>query len=56
MRNVKKMLLGIASLILALGGFPISIWVLPVLGIIIFFVFLIIGLFFCIDGYLTPDE
>ena len=56
MRSVKKMLLGIASLILSLGGLPISIWMWPVVGIIIFFVFLIIGLFFCIDGYLTPDE
>ena len=56
MRSVKRMLLGIASLILALGGFPISIWLWPLIGIIIFFVFLVIGIFFCIDGYLSVDE
>ena len=55
MRSIKKMLLGIASLIIASCGVPI--WMAgAVIGAIVFFVFLIIGLYLCIDGYLSPDE
>lgn len=53
MKSVKKMLLGIASLVIASCGVPL--WVAgAVIGVIMFFPFLIIGIFLCIDGYLTP--
>ena len=55
MKSVKKMLLGIASLIIASCGIPF--WVAgAVLGAVVFFVFLISGLFLCVDGYLSQDE
>ena len=55
MKNVKKMLVGIALLILALVG--AVFWVAgSVIGAIAFFVFLILGGFKVIDGYLSVDE
>lgn len=55
MKSVKTMLLGIASLIIASCGVPI--WGAgAALGAIVFFVFLIIGIFLCIDGFLSVDE
>ena len=55
MRNVKKMLIGIALLILALVG--AVFWVAgSVIGAIAFFVFLVLGGYKIIDGYLSVDE
>ncbi len=55
MQNVKKMLLGIALLILALVG--AIFWAAgSIIGTIAFFLFLVIGGFFVIDGYLSVDE
>lgn len=55
MQNVKKMLFGIALLILSLVG--AVFWAAgSVIGAILFFVFLILGGFFVIDGYLSVDE
>jgi hypothetical protein len=49
------MLLGIALLIVA--SFGVSFWMAgAAVGAVIFIVFLILGLFFCIDGYLTPND
>ena len=55
MKSVKTMLLGIAALIIATCG---SIFWLAgaVIGAVVFFAFLIIGIFLCIDGFLTPHE
>ena len=55
MRNVKKMLLGIAFLIIGSCGVPI--WMAgAAVGAVISIVFLVIGIFLCIDGYLSTDE
>ncbi len=55
MTNVKKMLLGIAMLILSLVG--AIFWLAgSIIGTVAFFVFLVIGGFFVIDGYLSVDE
>ena len=55
MKSIKIMLLGIAFLIIAACGVPF--WVAGAgVGAILFFVGLLIGLFLCIDGFLTPHE
>ena len=55
MKPIKTMLLGIAFLIIGACGVPF--WVAgAAVGAIIFFAGLIIGLFLCIDGFLTPHE
>lgn len=55
MTNVKKMLLGIALLIVAAIG--ATFWVAgSVIGAIMFFGGLIVGGFFCIDGFLSVDK
>lgn len=55
MKQVKKMLLGIAALIIASCGVPI--WMAgAVIGAIILLAFLVVGVFLCIDGYLSQDE
>ena len=55
MMPVKKMLLGIAFLIVA--SFGVSFWMAgATVGCVIFFVFLILGLFFCVDGFLSADD
>ena len=55
MKNVKKMLLGIALLIVSSTG--ATFWASgSVIGAVIFFAFLVIGLLLCIDGFLSQDE
>ena len=55
MKNIKKMLLGIALLIVSSIG--ATFWSAgSIVGAIIFFAFLVIGLLFCIDGFLSQDE
>ena len=55
MQNVKKMILGIALLILALVG--AIFWTAgSIIGAIAFFLFLVIGGYLIIDGYLSVDE
>lgn len=55
MKSIKTMLLGIAFLIIAACGTPI--WLAgSAIGAVMFFAGLIIGLFLCIDGFLTPHE
>ena len=55
MKNVKKMLLGIALLIISSIG--ATFWSEgAIVGAVMFFVFLILGIFFCIDGFLSQDE
>ena len=55
LRSIKTMLLGIAFLIIASIGN--TYWGAgSAFGAVIFFLFLILGLFFCIDGFLTPDN
>ena len=52
MKSIKRMLLGIALLIVACCG--LTVWMAGAgVGAAVFFVFLIIGLFLCIDGYLS---
>lgn len=54
MKSVKTMLLGIALLVLACCG--LIVWMAGVgFGAAVFFVLLIVGLFLCIDGFLTPQ-
>ena len=54
MKPIKTMLLGIASLIIAVGGIPF--WLAgAAIGAIVFFVGLIVGIFLCIDGYLSVE-
>ena len=54
MNSLKKMLLGIAMLIIALCG--LVVWMAGAgIGAIVFFVFLLAGGFLCVDGYLTPQ-
>ena len=55
MKSIKTMLLGIASLIIAVCTLPLFA-IGMVFGAVAFFVFLIIGVFLCIDGFLTPHE
>jgi len=55
MTNIKKMLLGIALLIVAAMG--VSFWMAgSVIGAIMFFGGLIVGGFFLVDGYLSVDK
>ena len=55
MKNIKKMLLGIAFLILAAIG--AAFWIVgSIVGAIAFFAFLVFGILFCVDGYLSQDE
>ena len=55
MKNIKKMLLGIALLIISIIG--LVLWLAgTVIGAIAFFATLIIGIFFLIDGFLSVDK
>ena len=55
MKNIKKMLLGIALLIIA--AMAMILWFAgSIVGAIAFFATLIIGLFFVIDGFLSVDK
>ena len=55
MKNIKKMLLGIALLIVSSTG--ATFWASgSVIGAVIFFAFLVIGILLCIDGFLSQDE
>ena len=55
MKNIKKMLLGIACLIIAVMG--MMLWFAgTVIGAVSFFVFLIAGIIVIIDGFLSVDE
>ena len=54
MKSIKKMLLGIAFLIISAIG--AIFWVIgSVIGAVAFFGGLAAGLFFCIDGFLSID-
>ena len=54
MKSVKKMLLGIAFLIIASCGVPI--WMAGAdFGVILFLAGLLVGLVFCVDGFLSVD-
>ena len=54
MKSIKKMLLGIAFLIIASCGVPI--WIAGAdFGVILFFAGLLVGLVFCVDGFLSVD-
>ena len=55
MKAIKKMLLGIAFLIIGCAGVPF--WVSgAALGAVMFIAGLLIGLVLCVDGFLTPGE
>ena len=55
MKSVKTMLLGIASLVIAACAIPF--WLSgAIIGAVAFFIFLILGIFLCVDGFLTPEE
>ena len=54
MKSIKKMLLGIAFLIISVIGAVFYI-IGSVIGAIAFFGGLAAGIFFCIDGYLSVD-
>ncbi len=55
MRSVKKMLLGIALLVMS--AMAMILWFSgSIFGAVAFFIFLISGIFFCIDGFLSTDE
>ena len=55
MKAIKKMLLGIAFLIIGACGVPF--WVGGAnLGAVLFFAGLVVGLVLCVDGFLTPEE
>ena len=54
MKNIKKMLLGIALLLISAVG--ASFWMAgSIIGCVMFFSGLIIGGFFVVDGYLSTD-
>ena len=54
MKSIKKMLLGIAFLIIASCAVPF--WIVgAAIGAFVFFPFVIIGIFLCIDGFLSVD-
>ena len=54
MKSLKKMLLGLALLIIALCG--LVVWMAGAgIGAAVFFVFLALGGFLCVDGYLAPQ-
>jgi hypothetical protein len=55
MKNIKKMLFGIALLIISIIGF--MLWMAGTfIGPIIFFATLVVGLLFVIDGFLSVDK
>ena len=55
MRSVKKMLLGIALLIISIIG--LVLWLAgTVIGAVTFFATLIIGILFIVDGFLSIDK
>lgn len=55
MKNIKKMLLGMAMLIISIIG--LVLWLVgTVVGAVTFFATLIIGIFFVIDGFLSVDK
>ena len=55
LRNLKKMILGIALLSIASMG--MSLWIVgTIIGPIMFFGGLIVGGFFLVDGYLSVDK
>ena len=54
MKAIKKMLLGIAFLIIGCAGVPF--WVSgAALGAVMFIAGLVVGLVLCVDGFLTPE-
>ena len=55
MKNIKKMLLGIALLIVA--AMAMTLWFAgSAVGAIAFFITLILGIIFIIDGFLSVDK
>lgn len=55
MKSIKQMLLGIAFLIIALCGVPM--WMAgSVLGAIMFYVGIVVGISFCLMGFFTNDK
>ena len=54
MKSIKKMLLGIALLIIACGT-PLWLVIGGVIGAVIAIVFFIAGVFFLVDGYLSIE-
>ncbi len=55
MKNTKKMILGVALLIIATMG--ANFWMAgSAIGAVMFFVGLLTGIFFVIDGYLSVDK
>lgn len=55
MKSIKKMLLGIAFLIIGACGVPM--WMAGAnVGAVMFFAGLLVGLVLCVDGFLTPEE
>ena len=55
MKSIKKMLLGIAFLVMSSMG--MSLWFAgSVVGTVAFFAMLVLGIFFVVDGYLSVDE
>ena len=54
MKSVKKMLLGLSFLVISTMGMVLFVNN-SIIGAVIFFVFLGLGLYFCIDGYLGTD-
>lgn len=55
MKNIKKMLLGIALLVVSIIG--LVLWLAgTIVGALTFFVTLIAGIIFLVDGFLSVDE
>ena len=55
MKSIKQMLLGIAFLIIALCGVPM--WMAgSVLGAIMFYVGIVVGLSLCLIGFFAKDK
>ena len=55
MKSIKKMLLGIAFLVISSIG--MTLWLAgSVIGVVTFFAALAVGIFFLVDGYLSIDE
>ena len=55
MKNIKKMLLGIALLVISVIG--MVLWLAGTfIGPIIFFITLVVGIFLTIDGFLSVDK
>ena len=55
MKNIKKMLLGIALLIISIIG--LVIWLAgSAIGAVVFFATLLVGILFVVDGFLSVDK